>query len=296
MSIKSKTLDIVFFVLGSVLIAISVSVFTAPNDIASGGFTGIAIILHSIFKFPVGSAVLLLNIPLFIIATNKFGIKFIFRTVIATMIMTVLIDVFEYLLPKYNGDTMLASIFGGLIMGTGLGMIFLRGATTGGVDIIAKLIRLKFPFFSIGTVLLILDAFVIIASAIVYQNIEKAMFAVIVIFVQSKVIDTLLYGGDKGRLILVKSEYCKEILDKARHTFGRIPTLIDNNSEKRDIILCATHRYEAARFHKIVKEIDKTAFIVTMEAGEIIGEGFKNYDSAWRIFRLYERNFKRRFW
>lgn len=280
MSLKSKRLDILFFIAGSLLTAIGISVFTAPNDIAAGGFTGIATILFSLFKIPVGSSVLFLNIPVFIIGANKFGLRFIYKSVIATMIMTVLIDITALILPVYKGEKILSAVFGGLFMGIGLGIIFLRGATTGGVDIIAKLIRLKYQHFSIGNIIMLLDAVVIIASAIAYQNIENALFAVISIFVQSKAIDTLLYGGDKGRLILVKSAHCKEILEKVEASLGRLPSFINNKNEKRDIILCATHRYEAARFHKIVKEIDKTAFIVTIEAGEIIGEGFKNYESA----------------
>lgn len=280
MSLKSKRLDIVFFIAGSILAAVGISVFTAPNDIAAGGFTGIATILYSLFKVPVGSTVLFLNIPVFIVGANKFGLKFIYKSIIATMIMSVFIDISALILPVYKGEKILSAIFGGLIMGIGLGIIFLRGATTGGVDIIAKLIRLKYPHFSMGNIIMILDAVVIVASAIVYRNIENALFAVIAIFVQSKAIDTLLYGGDRGRLILVKSEHCQEILEKVELSLGRLPSFIDNKNEKRDIILCATHRYEAARFHKIVKEIDKTAFIVTMEAGEIIGEGFKNYESA----------------
>lgn len=280
MSLKSKRLDIVFFIAGGILTAVGISVFTAPNDIAAGGFTGIATILYSLFNIPVGSTVLFLNIPVFILGANKFGLKFIYKSIIATMIMSVFIDISALVLPVYKGEKILSAIFGGLIMGLGLGIIFLRGATTGGVDIIAKLIRLKYPHLSIGNIIMILDAVVIIASAIVYHNIENALFAVIAIFVQSKAIDTLLYGGDRGRLILVKSEHCQEILEKVELSLGRLPSFIDNKNEKRDIILCATHRYEAARFHKIVKEIDKTAFIVTMEAGEIIGEGFKNYDTT----------------
>ena len=283
MSFKSKKLDILFFIIGSVLVATGVSIFIAPNDIAAGGFTGIATILHSLFKIPVGSSVLILNIPIFIVGANKFGLKFIYKTIIATLIMTLLIDLFALYLPVYKGEKMLCSIFGGLLIGIGLGIIFLRDATTGGVDIIAKLIRIKYSHFSIGSIILVLDATVIIASAIVYKHIENALFAVIAIFVQSRAIDTLLYGGDKGRLILVKSEKCKEILDTVKGELGRIPSFIDNASDNRSIILCATHRFEAAKFHKIVREIDKTAYIVTLEAGEIIGEGFKNYESTNRI-------------
>ena len=280
MSFKSKRLDILFFVLGGFLVSIGISVFNAPNDIASGGFTGIATILNSLFNIPIGTTVLILNIPVFIIGANRYGLKFIYKSIIATMIMTVLIDIVAYIIPFYKGEKILCSVFGGLLTGVGLGIIFLRGATTGGVDIIAKIIREKFFCFSMGSIIMFLDAVVIVASAIVYRNIENALFAVVSIFVQTKAIDTILYGGDKGRLILVKSEHCEEIIEKSKVMLGRLPTFLDNVSEKRNVLLCATHRYDAARFHNIVKSIDESAFIVTMEAGEIFGEGFSKYESS----------------
>lgn len=280
MSLKSKRLDILFFVFGGVLVSIGISVFNAPNDIASGGFTGVATILNSLFSIPIGTTVLILNIPVFIIGANRYGFKFIYKSIIATMIMTVLIDIVAYVIPFYKGEKILCSVFGGLLTGVGLGIIFLRGATTGGVDIIAKIIREKFSHFSIGSIIMILDATVVVASAIVYRNIENALFAVVSIFVQTKAIDTILYGTDKGRLILVKSDYCEEIIEKSKTILGRLPTFLENVSENRNVLLCATHRYEAARFHNIVKAVDDSAFIVTMEAGEIFGEGFKSYESS----------------
>ena len=216
MTLKSKKLDVLFFVLGGLLVAVGISIFNAPNGIASGGFTGVATILNSLLKIPIGSTVLIMNIPIFIIGANKYGLKFIYKSIIATMIMTVLIDIVAYILPFYKGEKILCAVFGGLLTGVGLGIVFLRGATTGGVDIIAKILGEKFPHISIGNIILILDGVVIIASAIVYQNIENALFAVVAIFVQSKAIDTILYGSDKGRLILVKSEHCEEIVKKSK--------------------------------------------------------------------------------
>ncbi len=280
MSLKSKKLDIVYYIVGSLLIAIGVSSFTAPNDIAAGGFTGVGTIFYSIFDIPVGTTVLLLNVPVFIIAANKFGMKFVYKSIIATMIMTVMIDVSAIFLPVYKGEKILSAIFGGCIMGVGLALIFLRGATTGGVDIIAKLLSVYYPHFSMGKLIMFLDGIVIVSSAIVYKNIENALFAVVAIFVQSKAIDTLIYGGDKGKLTLVKSEQCEEILERVSESLGRIPSFVDNSGENRNIILCATHRYETAKLYKIVNEIDQTAFIVTLEAGEIIGEGFKNFETS----------------
>ena len=280
MKIKSTVIDFLYILLGNLIVAISISCFTAPNEIAAGGFTGIATIFYSLFSFPIGNTILLLNIPVFIIGANKFGLKFLYKTIIATMLMTVLIDVASVVLPKYQGEKILACVFGGGLLGLGLALIFTRGATTGGVDIIAKLITAKFPQFSIGTLILFLDAGVVIASAIVYKNIENALFAVVSIFVQTKIIDTIIYGANKGRVILIKSEYCDEIMEKMYEYLGRLPTFIDNSVEKRNVILCAAHRYEAVKLHNIVKEIDNSAFIVSLEAGEIFGEGFAKLNES----------------
>lgn len=280
MSFKSRRLDLVFIIIGNILIAVGVSCFTVPSEIPAGGFTGIATILHSLFGLPIGTSVLLMNIPIFVLAAGKFGIKFLYKSIISTVIMTVFIDLASSILPVYKGEMILSSIFGGVIMGVGLAIVFLRGATTGGVDILAKLISLKIPHFSIGNIILILDTAVIISSAIVYRNIEKALFATIVIFAQSKAIDYIIYGFDKGKLILVKSDFCKEIIENASIYLGRKPTLISNESESRNILLCATHRYEAAKFHKVVKLTDKSALIITLDAGEIFGEGFKNFNES----------------
>lgn len=280
MNLKSGKSDLLFIVIGNIFVAVGVSCFTAPGNIPAGGFTGIATVLHSLFSFPIGTSVLLMNIPIFILAAGKFGLKFLYKSIISTVIMTVFIDLFSVFLPFYKGEMIISSVFGGVMMGLGLAIIFLRGATTGGVDILAKLISLKLPHFSIGNIILILDAVVIISSLFVYENIENSLFAIIVIFVQSKTIDYIIYGFDKARLILVKSSFCRDIIENATVYFHKKPILIYDDKNNENIILCATHRYDAAKFHKIVKLTDKSALIITLEAGEIFGEGFKSFNES----------------
>lgn len=280
MNLKSSKIDLLFIIIGNILVAIGVSCFTVPSDIPAGGFTGIATVLHSLFSLPIGTSVLLMNIPIFILAAGKFGLKFLYKSIISTIIMTVFIDLFPAFLPCYKGELIISSVFGGVMMGLGLAIIFLRGATTGGVDILAKLISLKLPHFSIGNIILILDAIVIVSSIFVYRNIENSLFAIIVIFVQSKTIDYIIYGFDKGRLILVKSTLCKDIIENLTVCFHEKPTLIYDDKNHENIILCATHRYDAAKLHKIVKLTDKSALIITLEAGEIFGEGFKSFNES----------------
>ena len=144
--------------------ALAINVFLAPNNILLGGFTGVATILNYLFHTPIGTVVFLFNIPLFIAAYRKFGLQFILKTVFATFLVSVLIDVTAPLLPVYSGDRLLCALFGGILSGTGLGLVFLHGATTGGTDILSKLLRLKFPQMSMGRVVLLLDFLIVAAS------------------------------------------------------------------------------------------------------------------------------------
>lgn len=270
--------DIWVLLLGCALVAVSVSSFAVPNDIAAGGLTGLATIIFSFTGLPVGVSILVMNIPVFIIAAKKFGFKFLYKSLIATVFMSVFIDVAAAVLPAYSNDRLLCAIFGGALSGTGMALVFMRGATTGGVDIIAKLVNGKFGFLSIGNIILLLDACVVLLAAVAYGNIESSLYAAVLIFVQSKVIDSLIYGADKGRVMMINSKKYSEIAKKILTQMQRGVTVLDgsgaySNSERK-VILCAVRRYEATKLHKIVKEVDDTAFVVTVEAGEIKGEGF----------------------
>ncbi|MBQ2676332.1 MAG: YitT family protein [Clostridia bacterium] len=276
---KKSFIDIFTFILGGTLVAVSVSCFTAPNSIAVGGLTGAATILFSLFSIPIGTTVLLLNIPIFIVGAHKLGAKFLYKTIIATVIMSALIDVFAVFMPTYTGDTLLASVYGGVLSGVGLALVFTRGATTGGVDIIAKLVNIKLPHFSMGKILLMLDAIVVIAAALVYQNLESALYAVIAIFAQSRVIDSIIYGADKGKVLLINSKkyelIAREILNKMQRGVTILNGVGAYTNQPSKIIMCAVRTHQAAQVHRIISDIDKTAFVVTFEAGEILGEGFR---------------------
>ena len=278
-SIKKIFADIPLYLAGGALVAVSISCFAAPNDIAAGGFSGVGTLLNYLFSLPIGLTVLIMNIPVFIVGGRRFGGMFLMKTIIATALLSLLIDLAAVFLPHYSGDRLLSALFGGVLSGFGFALVFMRGATTGGVDIIAKLINLRYSHISIGRLIMILDAVVVAASAVVYGNIESALYAVVMIFVQSKAIDAVLFGMDKGRVLLINSREHERIAQEIMEKMHRGVTVISAkgaySKQNQPMILCAVRPYESAALRAIVREIDKTAFMVSLDAGEVVGEGFK---------------------
>lgn len=273
--------DAVFMFVGSAIYSVSVSVFMAPNKIAPGGITGISTILHYTFGTPIGTMIFVLNIPLFILGMRFIGGEFLIKTVICTAMVSVFTDLLV-LLPKqyeYHGNLLLAALYGGVISGAGLGLVFLRGSTTGGTDIASKLIRLKYRHIPMGRVMMFIDFLVVAAAAVVFRSVDDALYAMIAIFTGSRVIDSILYGSDTGRMAIVVSDKNIEIAQAISQEINRGVTLLKGKGfytgRERDVLMCAVRRPEAARLRTIVRKTDPTAFIIMCEAGEVIGEGFK---------------------
>lgn len=260
------------------LYSVAVNMFSVPNNISLGGLTGIATLLNFSFHTPVGLMVFVMNIPLFIIAWRVIGVKFITRTIIASTMTSVFIDVTAKFLPEYKGDTLLAAIFCGLCCGLGLAIIFIRDATTGGTDIIAKLVHIKRPHISIGRVILAADAVVVISAGIVYHNYESMLYAAIAIFVTSRTVDYIVYGTGHGKLLMIVTKKAEEISKAITSTVGRGVTILPvkggYTGEDKNMLICAIRSHEIAKINKVIKQTDENAFMVITEAGEILGEGF----------------------
>lgn len=277
---KSIFLDGLLFLAGSVLYAVSVDMFTAPNEIAPGGLTGVGTMLNSLFGTPIGTAVLVLNIPLFIWGAVDMGWKFLGKTITATVLVSAMIDILAPFMHVYTGDKMLASIFGGIFSGTALALIFIRGGTTGGTDIVARLINRRAPQFSVGKLILLVDMVVIVAAGFIYGNLESPLYAVISIFVSTKIIDALIYGTSigTGKMMFIISdqneEISKEIIANISRGVTKIKSVGGYSGTERQVLLCALSRSEVYKTYDIIHRIDPRAFIIVGEAGEISGEGF----------------------
>lgn len=264
--------------LGSALFAAGFQFFLYPNSIIVGGVSGIAMIINYLTELPVGIMTIVLNIPLFIIAWKHFGGKFIISSLVGMLLSSVMVDLLAMLNYSPTDDMLLACIIGGAIKGLGLGIIYYAGATTGGTDIIAKFVRLRFPYINFGTIVLLTDAVIIIAFAAIFDRVEAAMYAVIAMFVVSKVIDLVLYGIDNSSMCYIISENRDRLVKDITDKLHRGVTIIEGEGayshKEKQVLLCVIKRTQIADIRRIIKSIDENAFFIVSDAKNVFGKGF----------------------
>ncbi len=278
---RNTIIDVICFIAGSLLYAVSVNTFTAPNNIAPGGVTGLATLANALVGTPIGVMTVLCNIPLFVWGIRQTGWRMMIKSAVAVVTTSLAIDFTATLLPHYQGDYMLVCIYGGITAGAGLGLIFLRGGTTGGVDLAANLLIHKVRHLSLGKLILLIDLPIVALSAFVYDSMESPLYAIIVIFLTSKVIDTMLYGADAGtgKLLFIMSGQLDQIRDTILFDLSRGTTELrargSYTKQDRDVLLVAVRRAEIHRTFDMIYAADPDAFIIVADASEITGEGFK---------------------
>lgn len=265
--------------IGSLIGGVAYPMFLTPNRIAPGGITGIATILNFLLKWPVGTVSLVLNIPLFLIGYKTMGRIFAFRSLVATILFSVFIDVLP-LQPVIN-DPMLGALYGGVLLGVGLGLIMRGGATTGGSDMIARMVHKRFSFISTGAFLFAIDfAVVLAASALI--GISEALYALISIFLSAKVMDVVIIGFSSNKACFVISSRWQEISARIMKDMDRGVTQLTARGgytgEERPTLLCVISRSEITAFKRILREEDENAFVIIVEAHEAIGDGFSALD------------------
>lgn len=289
---KISFLDILIIFAGCVIYALAIVLFISPNNIAPGGVIGISTMINYLFDFlPLGTLTLVVNIPIFLWGGIALGWKYLSRSVVCSVISAVLMDVFNAFIDKgvispYMGDGVLVSIFGGLLCGTGLALIFYRGGSTGGTDIVARILHAKAPHVSQGNFMLAVDAVVILISAFVYGNIENALYAIICIFVMSRAIDTILYGVSRnnGKLLFIVTSKYDEVTNLILTRIDRGVTLLKaeggfRRDDKR-VILCAVRPNQVHPTNQLIRQVDPEAFVIVTTANAIKGKGFYSYDEA----------------
>lgn len=282
---KSKQIfyDFLGFVTGSICLAFSVQYFCAPNKISIGGLTGLATMVNYLLHgaVSIGTLVILFNIPLFILSWIFLGRMGFVKSVIGTVTSAVFMNVFEWLhMTPYQHDILLAALFGGVIGGVGIGLIFLRGGNTGGVDIIGRLVKLKLPYMEIGRLILVIEGVLLVCTTLVYRNIENALYSLITIYVYSYCIDMMLYGVDRGKAYFVISEkpreISKEIIAKLHRGVTIIPAIGAYTDQSKEVLMIALRTNEVIKAREIIKQIDPTSFIIVCNTSETIGYGFKS--------------------
>lgn len=279
---KDILLDIVFIAAGAAVYATAVTALTAPNNIAPGGVTGLCTMLNFMFGTPIGLMGFLINIPIILWAVVDIGYKLVVKTMAAIVLSSVLIDLFTGFMPVYRGNPILVAVFSGVGEGLGLSLTFIRGATTGGTDMVARLLERRMPQMSMGKLMLALDGIIVAASAVVFGSIENAMYACIDIFVCTSVIDAILYGTDvgTGKLFYVMSPKVREMGQRVIKELDRTVTYLDSHggysNEPGETMLCVVRRFEVFQIQAIIREVDRNAFVIVGDAGQITGEGFKS--------------------
>ena len=263
---------------GSAIMAIGTAALLLPNKLSSGGFSGIATILYYFLDIPMGISILVLNLPLFIIATCRLGKSFLIKALVGTISISVFIDMFESLAPLTN-DKFLACICGGIFSGTGTAIILHASSSTGGSDLLGNIIKSFNNKLKTGNLIVFIDAIIVLANVILFKNIEVGLYSGITIFVLGKMIDLIFEGINFNKLIFIVSNKNEEIslaigMEVERGSTGIYGKGMYTGTDKL-ILMCAVTRNDVMKIKEITKSIDQEAFIIVANSREVFGEGFK---------------------
>ena len=263
--------------LGAVIYALAFDWFVAPNQIAMGGVTGLAQIVNAL---PVGVLSILVNVPLFLAGWRLLGGRLLVSSLYAMAVSSLAIDVIAWMHTFPPMDPILATLYGGAGMGVGLGLVFSQGATTGGTDIIGKLLKLKFPWLPIGKLVMIPDMVVVILAAVVFGTVNAALYGLIQMYLLSKVMDMILYGWDTSRVAYIITDRWEETV-QGLLDMNRGVTLLQGKGAytgaEKQVLLVAFRQREIVPIKRMLREIDPKAFFIVCDAHEILGEGFGDY-------------------
>ena len=273
-------IDILVDIVGGILIAIGVYNFAAAAKFPMVGFNGIALIFYHLFGWPIGTTALLLNIPVALFTFRILGRSFFLRSVRTIFITSFIIDVIAPLFPTYTGDRLLAAICCGVLSGLGYAMIYMRDSSTGGSDFITMSIRVLNPHLTIGNITFAMDAFIVLlGTVLVSKDMDSLIYGVIVSYLMSIVVDKTMYGIDRGKVTLIVTEHGPDVCTRIDEVLGRGSTILKGigsySKHQKDVVICACNNKQMYGIRKLVKEIDKKAFLVIMESNEVVGEGFK---------------------
>ena len=276
-----KTYFLIFA--ASVLFGISFDCFFAANQISLAGITGVGqIINHFVPAIPIGVAVIILNIPLFILGWKLLGGHLLVTSAVAMFLTSIMVDIVDAIYTFQPMDSMLACVFGGVTLGISIGMVLQQGATTGGTDLIARLLKLKFRHLPMGTLLMAVDLVVIVAVAVVFRSIYSAMYGLIALWISSTVIDKVLYGMDSSKVAYIISEHSDAIISAIGSNLRRGVTILHGagsySGQPRDVLMCAFKQKQIVNLKQTVKDIDPDAFLIVCDAHDVLGQGFHIYD------------------
>lgn len=278
MKVKKQIIEIIGTVVGAFVMAIGVSLFLLPNQLSSGGITGIATITYYLLNIPMGTMILLVNIPLFIMAIFKIGKSFFIKSMVGTVTLSFFIDFLDRIEPLTN-DRFLASIYGGIIIGLGTAIILKVNSSTGGTDLVSYIVREYKPTISLSRVIIIIDIVIVSLNVIFFKQIEIGLYSTIAIYLMGKIIDILFEGIYFTKLLLIISDKNEEIAKQIGEKIKRGTTGLYGKGmyteEEKLVLICAASRGDIAKIKMIARKIDPNSFIVITNSREVVGLGFK---------------------
>jgi len=275
--LKRLIINGLYVLIGVILITISINSFFLNLKIAPGGVSGLATVIHHISGISVGTIVFILNVPLFVAGFLAFGKRFSVKTLLATFLLSFLLDNTLFL-PQITEDLLLASIFGGIIMGCGMALVFKGGATTGGTDIAAKVVNKYFPSFNISEQLFLIDGLVVIFAMIVFRDFDIGLYSIITIWLSAKIIDIVFEGVGFAKAMFIISDNGEEIGKRILDEVGRGVTGLKGEGlylkNDKKVLLTVVDRMQIPTIKNIAKEVDRKAFVIITDVREALGEGF----------------------
>ncbi|MGM9660790.1 MAG: YitT family protein [Faecousia sp.] len=268
-------------ILGSAVFALGFSCFLMPNEISPGGISGLALVAVELLKFgSVGRASILINLPLFLFAGLKIGRRFFFGSLTGMLVSSALIDVFA-LIPMPATEPLIGALYGGALCGLGLGAVFAAGASTGGSDILVRLLKLRYRDVPIGQISMCFDGMVAVITGIVFQDLNKALYTGVAVFLCGKIMDAVVYRFDYSKVALIITREHQAIAETIDSRLNRGATFLRGEGsythQETMVVLTAVKRQQITELKELVMEIDPAAFVIVQEAHQVLGDGFSRY-------------------
>lgn len=273
--------NVLFIAIGAAIFALGFDLFLAPNQIGAGGVSGLGMVIHAFVPvISVGLFSILVNIPLFLLGYRFVGRKFFWGSLVGMLVSSVLLDLFA-LLPEVPTEPLLGAIYGGLLVGVGCGIVFMQGASTGGSDIAARLLKCKFPNMSMGRLMLLVDMTIAVITGIAFRDINKVLYCIVALFVSSEAMDAVIYRFDYSYVAMIITDQDEMIRNAIDLRLERGCTYLKGEGaytgQPKNVIYCAIKRQQVAELKELVMEADPNAFFVLQEAHQVLGEGFERY-------------------
>ncbi len=277
---RAKVKEVLAVVLGTAIMAASLDLFLVPAELAPGGISGLAIVVNHLTGVTPGVLIFAFNIPIFIWGLRHFSKGFMIFSLVGMILLSIFTDALS-VLPQITDDILLSALYGGLLLGIGIGIVFTSGCTTGGTDIAAQILKKKFPFVSVGRFVLIIDVFVVGVAGLVFGKWEVILYSAVSLYISTLIIDLIVEGGSSAKIAYVISERQREMAESISSKLERGTTVLHGSSfysgSEKTVLLCVVGRYELARLKSIIREVDSEAFVIFSDAREVLGKGFGSY-------------------